>query len=39
MQNYSYDTLDDLENRRILNSGLNIATAWDWKVNKSKQIT
>lgn len=27
MQNYSYDTLDDLENRRILNSGLNIATA------------
>ena len=38
MQNYSYDTLDDLENRRILNSGLNIITAQNPEVNKSKQI-
>ena len=38
MQNYSYDTLDDLENRRILNSGLNIATAWDRKVNKLHRL-
>ena len=26
MQNYSFDTQDDLENKRILNHGLNIAT-------------
>lgn len=38
MQNYSYDTLDDLENRRILNSGLNIITVRNPEVNKSKHI-
>lgn len=38
MQNYSYDTLDALENRRILNSGLNIITVQNPEVNKSKQI-